>query len=62
MKNEFNLKVCQNCRGFVPFDHGIIHPSSFWIPSQLIVTGDAAATASQIMASIGLFRMGIGAD
>ena len=32
------------------------------IPAQLIVAGDAAATANKIMASTGLFRMGIGAE
>lgn len=37
-------------------------PVHFVIPSQLIVAGDAAATASKIMASTGLFRLGIGAE
>ena len=37
-------------------------PVHFVIPAQLIVAGDAAATASKIMASAGLFRMGIGAE
>jgi hypothetical protein len=37
-------------------------PVHFVIPAQLIVAGDAAATASKIMASEGLFRMGLGAE
>ena len=37
-------------------------PVHFVIPGQLIVAGDATATADQIMASVGLFRMGIGAE
>jgi hypothetical protein len=35
-------------------------PVHFVIPSQLIVAGDAVATTSKIMASPGLFRLGIG--
>ena len=34
-------------------------PVHFVIPAQLIVAGDAATTANNIMASAGLFRMGI---
>src|SRR5271169_5866514 len=34
----------------------------FYIPAQLIVPGDAATTANKIMASEGLFRMGIAAE
>lgn len=34
----------------------------FYVPSQLIVPGDAAATASNIQASGSLFRLGIGAE
>jgi hypothetical protein len=37
-------------------------PVHFVIPSQLIVAGDVAATANNIMASAGLFRMGIGIE
>ena len=37
-------------------------PVHFVIPAQLIVAGDAAATASKIIASEGLYRMGIGAE
>jgi len=37
-------------------------PVHFVIPSQLIVAGDAAVTANKIMASTGLFRMGVGAE
>lgn len=37
-------------------------PIHFIIPAQLIVAGDAATTASNIMASGGLFRMGIAAE
>jgi hypothetical protein len=37
-------------------------PVHFVIPQQLIVAGDAAATASKIMTSTGLFRLGIGAE
>lgn len=37
-------------------------PVHFVIPTQLIVAGDAAATASKIMTSTGLFRLGIGAE
>lgn len=37
-------------------------PVHFLIPSQLIVAGDAAATATKIMASAGLFRLGIGTE
>ena len=38
---------------------GFIH---FYIPGQLIVPGDATTTASNIIASEGLFRMGIGSE
>ena len=34
----------------------------FYIPAQLVVPGDAAATAGKITASAGLFRMSIGAE
>ena len=34
----------------------------FYIPAQLIVPGDAATTANNIMASEGLFRMAIGSE
>ena len=34
----------------------------FYVPSKLIVPGDAAATAGQIMASQGLFRLGIASE
>jgi hypothetical protein len=37
-------------------------PIHFIIPAQLIVTGDAATTAKNIMASEGLFRIGLGAE
>jgi hypothetical protein len=37
-------------------------PVHFIIPSQLIVAGDAVATASNIITSQGLFRMGIAAE
>jgi hypothetical protein len=37
-------------------------PVHFVIPAQLIVAGDAATTANNIMASEGLFRMGIGTE
>ena len=37
-------------------------PIHFIIPAQLIVAGDAATTANNIMASEGLFRMGIAAE
>jgi hypothetical protein len=37
-------------------------PVHFVIPAQLIVIGDATATANQIVASEGLFRLGIGAE
>lgn len=36
--------------------------SILYIPSMLIVPGDAATTASNILASEGLFRLGIVAD
>ena len=35
-------------------------PVHFYIPAQLIVLADATTTANKIMASMGLFRMGIG--
>lgn len=34
----------------------------FYVPSQLIVSGDATATASNILASGSLFRLGIGGE
>ena len=34
----------------------------FYVPAQLVVPGDAATTADKIMASEGLFRMGIGSE
>lgn len=37
-------------------------PVHFVIPAQLMVAGDATATANRIMASVGLFRLGIGAE
>jgi hypothetical protein len=36
--------------------------SILYLPSTLIVPGDAAATASNVMASEGLFRLGILVD
>jgi hypothetical protein len=38
---------------------GFVH---FYVPGKLIVSGDAATTANNIMASEGLFRMSIGAE
>jgi len=38
---------------------GFVH---FYVPAQLIVPGDATTTASKIMASAGLFRVGIGSE
>jgi hypothetical protein len=38
---------------------GFVH---FYVPGQLIAHGDAAATASNILAGEGLFRMGIAAE
>ncbi len=38
---------------------GFVH---FYVPSQLLVPGDAAATATRIMASEGLFRLGMAAE
>jgi hypothetical protein len=38
---------------------GFVH---FYVPGKLIVSGDAATTASNIMASEGLFRMSIGSE
>jgi hypothetical protein len=38
---------------------GFVH---FYVPGKLIVPGDAAATAGNIMASTGLFRMSIAAE
>ena len=37
-------------------------PIHFLIPAQLIVAGDAATTANNIVASAGLFRLGIGIE
>ena len=38
---------------------GFVH---FYVPAQLIVPGDATTTANNIMASGGLFRMGMGTE
>ena len=38
---------------------GFVH---FYVPGKLVVSGDAATTASNIMASQGLFRMSMGAE
>ena len=38
---------------------GFVH---FYVPGKLIVPGDAAITASNILASEGLFRMSIGTN
>lgn len=38
---------------------GFVH---FYVPGQLIVPGDAAVTASKILASTGLFRLGIAGE
>jgi len=40
---------------FAPF-------SMVYVPSMLIVPGDAATTASNVLASEGLFRLGIASD
>src|SRR5262245_2027491 len=36
--------------------------SMLYVPSQLIVPGDAARTASNVMSSEGLFRFGVASD
>jgi Domain of unknown function (DUF4386) len=38
---------------------GFVH---FYVPGELIVSGDATTTANNIMASEGLFRMSIGSE
>jgi hypothetical protein len=38
---------------------GFVH---FYVPGELIVSGDATTTANNIMASVGLFRMAIGGE
>ena len=61
-RNSFHSKDRKNCRSPLPANHRFIHPGSFYIPAQLIVLADATTTANKIMASMGLFRMGIGTE
>ena len=49
--------------GLLPLILAVIAPfSMLYLPSTLIVAGDAATTAKQIMASDGLFRLGMVSD
>lgn len=49
--------------GLLPLILAVIAPfSMLYLPSTLIVAGDAATTAKQIMASDGLFRLGMVGD
>ncbi len=55
-------KIARITGGFYLLITVLSIPVHFVIPAQLISPGNAAATANNIMASMGLFRMGIGAE
>ena len=58
-----SIKNTARIAGFLILLIAILSPFSIlYLPSTLIVPGDAAATASNVMASDGLFRLGIIVD
>jgi hypothetical protein len=60
MKESKSIKKTARIAGILFLIMAIIGPfSMMYVPSQLIVPGNAAATAGNIMASGSLFRMGI---
>src|ERR687886_1968036 len=58
-----SIKNTARLAGFLILLIAVLSPFSIlYLPSTLIVPGDAAATASNVMASDGLFRLGIVVD
>src|SRR5919112_5621472 len=58
-----SMKNTARLAGFLILLIAILSPFSIlYLPSTLIVPGDAATTASNVMASEGLFRLGIVGD
>ena len=58
-----SMKNTARLAGFLILLIAVLSPFSIlYLPSTLIVPGDAAATASNVMASDGLFRLGIVVD
>lgn len=62
MTTREKMKAIQRTARVAGFLYLLLFPAAFgliYVPSRLVVPGDAAATASKIMASESLFRLGI---
>ena len=54
-----STKQAARIAGVLYLVNGATGFSAYYVPSRLIVSGNAAATAQNILASEGLFRLGI---